>query len=273
MIPILIPPVPHLATIAGSRMHLVLSHMLGNAAYQTFYTQERREGAYLILDNGAHEHSYGEPIEDLIQKCALIGAQELVVPDVLFNASGTLESAVRSFRWFETHLTQVEDAWYPTLMIVPQGATREDFVMCLDRLLEAFGGFLARADPYRPRLVIGLSKDYEVFAGGLYSLLADEVIPAAKDFRAHIHLLGWGRNLWEYRAIINDLGDHLRSMDTAKPYVYAAHGIRLDMRNPAPVYPKRSPTYFDDALNDQITLVFKNVRVFMDMVYGTGGTR
>lgn len=271
MIPIVIPPIPHLETTAGRPMHLLLAHLMDDPAYVRFYRRERARGAYLILDNGAHEHLRGEDVGTLLLQSAQVEAQEVVLPDVLENASGTMEATIKAFWFLETQAGKnlLRQAWYPNLMVVPQGGTPREFRLCLDELLRAYGAFIARSDgEYTPHITIGVSKDYETWEGGLYTLLEETVIPCANDYHARIHLLGWGRDLWAYRKIVTTFEDRIRSCDTAKPYVYASRGIVLDPMRPAPVYPKRAPEYFATPLDVHAAVIVRNVRVFDDMIKG-----
>ena len=89
----LIPPVKNLSLIKGYKYHLVLSHLLQYPAYKAFYAQERKNYSYIILDNSAHEFQKGQPIDHLIRQASDLNAQEIVIPDCLFNAKETFRMA------------------------------------------------------------------------------------------------------------------------------------------------------------------------------------
>src|SRR4051812_5392932 len=99
----LIPPIPELNRFGRGDFHLVLSHLVGESFdYTQHYAKERDRGAYLVLDNSAHENTHGEAADALMRQALAIRAQEVVVPDVLFDAAGTVEAATDAFEvWYE----------------------------------------------------------------------------------------------------------------------------------------------------------------------------
>lgn len=241
----LIPPIPNLAMAKGRPTHLLLSHLLANPIYRDFYREERQSGSYLILDNSAHEHGTGGSPLQLLALADSVGADEVVVPDALEKSSETVARCVFAMDVFMEHCPGGMN-----FMFVPQGSTIGAYVYCLRQLMD-IAVYHKISNPDMGKIVLGVSKDYERFDGGLLKLLEEFILPLQVEIGYEIHLLGWGRNLEELPIIASRYGAHIRSTDSAKPFVYGANGIRLNLGRgePIPEYPKRSPTYFFDTLD------------------------
>ena len=263
----LIPPIAHLEMAKGRKYHLCLAHLLENERYHTFYLSESSAGSYVILDNSAHEQQVGESIAALLGYAYEIQASEIVLPDHLFEMEDTIKRTSEAILYLSNHATNILDSFItpPNFMIVPQGRDLTEYETCLTTLGDAF----RKAMPTGVGLTIGVSKDFEVWAGGLFSLLDRTVIPASRKYHAQIHLLGWGRDLWALKRINQTFGSQIRSVDSAKPFVFALYGIALDP--PAtPIYPKRPENYFTSEPMDkeQYSAARWNIDVFDSMVNG-----
>src|SRR5207302_4038547 len=116
--------------------------------------------------------------------------------------------------------------------------------------------------------VIGLSKDYEIWKGGLARLIELYLMPIHSTQGVDVHLLGWGRELWE----LDDIGlvyPWIRSTDSAKPYVYAFHDIALNPFQAPPEYPGRPEHFFDLCLTEtQLSIAGANVEIFQTAAHG-----
>ena len=266
---ILIPPIPHLWMVEQDEYHLLLSHLVENEAYFDFYRTLAENGKYLILDNSAHEFQTGQSIEVLLQQAESLGAKEVVLPDKLFDGPGTFERsrqallyATRDWPW------RLPDRF----MVVPQGETYREWSLCLARLVDSFFTIKSR---YHHSVVngpvIGISKDYhEMFDGGLFRILEEQVFPFASSYPSvQIHLLGWPKTLWDLGEIARRFGDRIRSTDSARPYTYGMHGIRLDPTKPAPKYPGRPDDFFSRKIIKPNHAVMRhNVEVYTRLVAG-----
>lgn len=269
----LIPPIPELDFFGYGQFHLLLAHLLRNNTYLQHYRKQREMGAYLVLDNSAHEGK-GDSADKLLQLALATRAQEVVVPDVLFKANETVEGAIQAHEiWFEGDKKTMGDL-NPSLMYVPQGDDVDDWCECLKYLL---GIHMNSARKYEIRRspVIGISKDYEMWDGGILALIKHRLIPILQrhDIRYRVypkvHLLGWGRNLWALKELASECS-WIRSTDSAKPFVYAANEIELNSDLPVPEYPKRSINYFTTRLTTkQRRTAAINVSVFTHVAKGT----
>jgi hypothetical protein len=78
----------------------------------------------------------------------------------------------------------------------------------------------------------------------------------------HVHMLGWGRDLWEIIRIAEEF-PWIRSTDSAKPFVYALKNISLNPSEDIPKYPTRSKTYFKRKLTpEQVKIATNNAIMF-----------
>lgn len=274
----LIPPIPMLNEFGHGSFHLLLSHLCSNQTYLDHYQMERARGAYLVLDNSAHEFDIGQRADVLIDQAISLKAQEIVVPDQLDDAEGTIESALSAMEvWFEGDRAAEMRALDPALMFVPQGKDEKEWVECFKELLR-LQTYVAKNRGARTDFVIGLSKDYEVWDGGLYHLIADYLIPIKYSaekagVKVHVHLLGWGRNLWELKTLAN-IFPWIRSTDSAKPFVYGLRGIELIdyLEKDPPKYPKRNKGYFSQYMTTQQRRISRrNVKVFKQLAEDTSG--
>lgn len=244
---------------------MLLTHLLHKRGYMKHYVEQRQNGAYLVLDNSAHEKGEGEDAVSLMASAIRLRAQEVVVPDVLFDSEKTIDKAVQAHEtWYEAgHPGMV--TLNPALMYVPQGESITQWIYCLDTLL-MLHAYAAERHNIRRQCVLGISKDYEKWEGGITGLLG-MAIPilskyATRGMDVKVHLLGWGRDLWALSKIASSY-PWIRSTDSAKPFVYAIHGIKLDPSKEAPEYPTRPKAYFGYRMNEQQQLIAEhNANVF-----------
>lgn len=235
---IIIPPITflHSRTVADQKMHLLLSHLLDTEEYFQFYHDRRRAGDYLILDNSAHEHGKGQSIEVLVEQSCDLWAQEAVLPDVLFDCQGTIESTTEALEYLTTN--SISPLAASSWMMVPQGGTFSEWIHCLGSLVQMF----RRAKFKNPSVlrypVIGISKDYsEKFEN------FEECIAAALSFGYPVHLLGWPKPLATLRWAARRW-PQIRSTDSGRPFTFAFAGVKLPFDVSDEVYPGRQPDFF-----------------------------
>lgn len=259
----LIPPIPMLSVFGRGDFHLLLSHLFNNVTYAMHYRRQREHGAYLVLDNSAHEHTSGQAASLLRTQALFLSAQEVVVPDVLEDAGGTLEGAISAHEcWFESDDRRMIDL-SPTLMYVPQATSPHEWGQCLKELVALHTYTAARKD-IRKDYVIGISKDYELWSGGIERLI-DDYIPHHQK----VHLLGWGRNLWELGHLARKY-PWIRSTDSAKPFVYAMKDIKLYPKKKIPKYPGRPGDYFNRRMQSRrCEIAEHNIYIFRQLAGGT----
>lgn len=250
----LIPPVPDLGRYAGrGDMHMLLVALFNRPGYVEYYA---KRDEYKILDNGAHEtQTEGLGILPLLKLAAKVNASEVVLPDVPGNAVKSIETTRRALAWLDTPkgMQAYGEAGMPSLMIVPQGRSLDAWAGSLRVMLNAYHDVFRDSIP-----TIGFAKHH--VEGGFDPC---EMYDAARQLSPAgvIHCLGWPRNLWSIDELTSYTRD-IRSIDSARPFVYAANGILLEPGGMIPKYPKRADDYFDTALDADDELVERNIEVF-----------
>lgn len=258
----LIPPIPELERMPVTGIHLLLSHLLTDDRYRRYYRERSAAGDYIILDNSAHEFGAGGKPNILLDQTIQVQADEVVCPDVLFDANATIEATRGMLSYIEMKWEHYEAAGSPRLMMVPQGTNRAEWVKCLHGLLRAWDRFMAGRTSARP--VIGVSKDYDnLVKGGITSLIS-QYLTAEYE----VHCLGWPANLWAL-ADVKEECPWVRSTDSAKSYVYAMNGVLLEPGGKVPVYPRRPQNYFQATIREEHRwIVERNVEVFRSAATG-----
>lgn len=270
-----IPPIAHLEGFGTGSMHLLLAHLCDDPVYIRHYKRQRLLGAYLILDNSAHEFKAGGTPEELAAFARILRTQEVVVPDVLDQGPATVERATDALEtWFERG-ANLMGTLNPSLMYVPQGVTSDEYYECMEELI-SLQVYIAKRRNIRRDFVLGISKDYEDFPGGLDEILGTvgrvrESLWDEKEIRMHVHLLGWHRKLW----VLRDLAvkyPWVRSTDSNKPFQYAMKNISLDMEQDPPPYPGRHATkyFYTTMTTHQMAIARHNVAVFKAVGEGRG---
>lgn len=211
----------------------------------------------MVLDNSAYEEGTGHLAETLLEQALLVGAREIVVPDVMHSAEGTLELSGQALDFFKKNRTLL-DKHKITLMLVPHAATIYSWGWCANTL----AGMHYQRFGSRP-FTFGIPKDYEGWVGGRAGLIQRFILPL-NDMSFETHLLGVGEDLTSIDAMRSRY-PWIRSTDTAKPFVYAWHRIRLSpLYGPQPEYPGRPDNYFDLEFDaEQLALAKINAKVML----------
>lgn len=253
-----IPPIPHNRAESSPDIRLVLGHELIGSSDYVASLLPSPEKSWTILDNGAHEQRDSITTVELDALAGLIRADEVVAPDSLFSFEKTLYRS----RQFIRGLTP--ETQFRSVMVVPQGLNPKEWLECLKGLLEE-----ASRSTWGGSFTLGISKDYDShpsFPGGLISLLTTPGLEGLLG-TFPIHLLGWPRNLWTPSMILSYFEDSnivIRSIDTAKPFVYALHEVDIATplleRGTIPEYPHRKPNYFSDTMTEGQTLLARKNR-------------
>jgi hypothetical protein len=99
-----------LGLVPDSDYHFVLPHLFDDSKYFRYYRTRSERGDWIIMDNSSHELDEKEAAKlDLMKSARLIQADELVIPEVLFQYEKTKKlqeefissqrSSKRSTRW------------------------------------------------------------------------------------------------------------------------------------------------------------------------------
>lgn len=261
-----IAPIPELEYTTRSDLHLVLPHVFKEPfghRYKEHYRLCRSQGDYLILDNGADEFGKATVrLPAILGHARQMRAQEVVLPDVQQDGEATAAAVETACEWLVTDAgkSAYQAAERPRFMLVPQGRSYDEWFDCFTRIYIATSGALSAigVEPDRQLLVVGVAKNHDnKVLGGVTRL-----VYTLQHLNVDIHLLGWPKNSASMRSVV-DL-DCVRSVDTARPFVYAMHGSTCANINGHPnPYPGRGENYFRRAITPALrSLVLKNMEYY-----------
>lgn len=261
-----ITPIPDLERFVGrTNIHMLLASRFNtpiDVRYIDFYARRRRDGEYLILDNGAYKSDGGKACSmgRLLEIAQALHVQEIVVPDSIYRTVDTMHLGAVALKWLHNEgLDMYEACGKPRVMIVPQGTTIDSWILCRDELMRRAERVMELVDGPQP--VLGVSKILEesIGQGGVKLALA-----RSHGFDNPVHLLGWA-GTWHTLSSTVAGYPHVRSMDSARPVSYGKMGVRLDERHDFPIH--RDADFFDDSVPvDSRDLVLENIRLFRELV-------
>jgi len=221
----------------GFGYHFVLPQYLNDSFYKMFYQTLHYQGHFLLMDNGAAELGEGIPDADLVKAAEEIGADEIVMPDVLDNARATLERTYAAHQLFPKHKRAM----------CPQGSTWDEWEYCATVMLNMGCATLC------------VAKRYELLPGGRLKALS--IIEQNHWHRDHhIHLLGCSKNPLHEADVAFKRAPWIRGIDTAAPVAYAQAGWHLNL---APHH-----CSLDWDADFDIDLAYDNVRLFLRATRG-----
>lgn len=226
----LIPPYSRMATIYRTDYQLVLPEHLANKQYQEAYITARRNGDYLIMDNGAAE---GELLTHGQLRSMALGlmVNEIVVPDVLGNMDDTL-ALVKDFFRFGV------DTRFKYMGVV-QGKTYDECCACIEAYYDTFGEITVLGLPRH--LITTCDKD------DIRSELALYIRRRHPGYQ--VHLLGTNpeyiRELRDKQEAFHVAG--VRGVDTSAPFNYAYYAKSIIEGDVA----QRPDKYFDVVVNGE----------------------
>lgn len=234
------------AVLCGTdTIHLTLTHWAAQDPHYLAYFKHRVDtgAAYVILDNGAHEHKFSDPVDQLIECAKAMDADEIVLPDVIADGPATVKSSLAALPKLRKELHGKQ------IMAVPQGRDFVEWLECLEQLSQL------DVD------VIGIPRiQADVVGSWLPHVLAVEsMMPGVP-----IHLLGSPHDLSSAAMVEQAFPNRVRSTDTSKPVHYAMVGLPIHFPlNPHQRNHISRPSNFLQALltSAQITLANYNIAV------------
>lgn len=109
---------------------MCLAHLCGDKTYSNFYRDASDRGAFVLLDNGVVETHVPMPVEQILHYAERVHADEIILPDTLYNRERTLTMGLAGIRAARDH------GWGGKIMAVPQGENRVEWLWCLQAMLE-----------------------------------------------------------------------------------------------------------------------------------------
>ena len=202
---------------AQGHYHMALSHLiLKSEVYRSFYLRMSQRGDFVSVDNGVVEKGKALPLVSVLEAAHMVRAQEVVLPDVLYDGPKTLYVVSEAWEYLTMHGCIQDFRW----LAVPHGRTFREWLECYLQLL-----MIDAVD------TIGVSMfDHDLLPGGrpqILSVLEElQLVDSTKDY----HMLGCWKDLREtwflahrYRVPTTPYGESpgkrtwIRSMDTGVP--------------------------------------------------------
>ncbi len=217
--------------------------------YGTFFANVRSAHPdaqlHIILDNGVVEAGYAAGAGQMASIAGAIGAQTLVLPDVLGDMQGTIQSAKEGRKLF------LPESRFKFMGVV-QGTTMNEFMECAHEL-SGYSDFLAV-----PRLAVG-------HIGSRVEL----VQRIADLYEKPIHLLGFSDNLRDDMEAVH-AHELVMGIDSAMPIWMGQEGWDIDTWGTPASHPSKRPeTYWrDEVLNEQVIENIRKVRQWVSDAKG-----
>jgi hypothetical protein len=255
-----IAPTKHLDEFScyrGNDYHMILAqHIMGDLQYRDYYTKRGEQGDFLLLDNGAFEFGQSVAKDILLESALLTNPDLMVLPDKRGFAKETLEM---SFDFLEHLVPRIPKK--TRIMAVVQGSSPDEWLNCFKEFakepnikvigISSTHGFLPRESHYFSR------------AETIEYLAEHKLIPKGKS----IHLCGLGNSGHMELDRLKGF-DFIEGCDSSAPVVHGLHDKPILMEER---YQKiAEPLDFEmDISEDKHSLIYKNLDLFHNIVYGS----
>lgn len=255
-----IPPIPELNNFESGDLHFLLAHLLSNTKYYNYYADLN---SYLILDNAAYEEGSSIDIARLLQLAVEMDVNDVALPDVIYDPATTIIATNEALSYLTGPGADLMHSLAPRLMLIPQGTKMDNWKYmweaCFHALLTAYKRFASRfPNLFTQPPIVGIPVNFVRAANGSPALL-DCIYDGAEEGDYDIHFFGWWGDLDDLNTTAQKY-PLVRSIDSAKPFTFAIHGIELG-GNTSRV--RRPKNYFTLELTGaQRELAIKNTVLF-----------
>jgi len=241
----LIPPCGAEYTILSSDIHLVLPlpECVENRDYIGAYRAAWNRGDYLILDNGCAEGRL-VPNEALLNFAQRIHAQEIVAPDVMGDATATVQ---RTLAFFKDNPRARNFA----VMGVLQGRNEDEALRVADSYSRIPG-----------ITTVGIPKVLVQAGSHIRARIARKVLEYFPN-RFDIHLLGLSSH-FQTEMLDVKFPRAVRSMDSAQPYKYTEAGVWMTALKVSKESVHRRSSYFSRPVGYDAPMLNHNIQTFLD---------
>lgn len=188
--------------------HFVLAQYCNDKIYRRFYQRMHQQGHFIMMDNGAAELGASINIESVVDAADAVGADEIVMPDVLDDWVQTLDRT----------LAAVEFVPMKQRAMVPQATNWADWENCANQMV------------HMGCVTICVAKRYENLPGGRSHAL-EIIMNRGWHLTHNIHLLGCYRNPLAEIARAYKTMPSVRGVDTGAAIAYAQKGVALNSPN------------------------------------------
>jgi len=195
---------------------MALAHLVEEGRpYTKFFRQCSLNGQFVMLDNSVIET--GEAIsdwDDYLHKAHLVGAKEIVVPDVYLQSKESLDKAREFLKWYQNASLRTDDL---SLMLVPQGKNVDESIRCAYNLIQ-----LAQGEGIQYTIGVPRSLVYQTKNASARIRVID-----ALPRKVQVHLLGQAEPLCTL-ARISRRYFNVRGIDTKLPFKLIRNGLRVN---------------------------------------------
>jgi len=199
----------------------------------------------VLLDNSIFELGKAFDSEKFFKAALDIEPNMFIVPDVLEDADGTVES----WQIFEPFTDQIKQKCYTKAIGAIQGKTWKDLVDCY-KFMSDSADMIAISFDFSYYQVIGYGKtELERYCSGRQRFIMDLINNNIWDWSKPHHLLGCSLAK-EFRFYVDRNIHNIVSCDTSNPIVAAIYGLKYDADYGLSNKPK---TKLADLINHQIT--------------------
>jgi hypothetical protein len=205
-------------TITG--YHLALTHLiLSTPSYAAFYLERIQHGDYVFVDNSLIELGEAADMHKVIQAANMIGAEEIILPDVYMDRVGTRQAIARAMHDWAEYAYVEGGQCVDKLMIVPQGEHLIEWMRSYEELVNKWGPAIHS---------IGIPKNTHKFGTpevpfGREKLIQELISCGFLHGGLEYHLLG----CWDNPIEIAHLSKYefIRGIDTCLPTLCGRLGI------------------------------------------------
>lgn len=200
----IVPPTyPRAMRLHNSAYQFALGQWLPfNEEYREYFLAANGYGHFIIVDNGAAEPKEERiPFDDVCKWAAYIGADEVVMPDVLYKAEETIAASTDAYA--------MRDVPENKRMVVPQGTDWEEWAWCLVELHHRL-----------EFATIGIPKHLERLPGGRVEAI-NIIFREGLIKKYNIHLLGCYKDPRTEILNAHKRASFIRGIDTGAAFAYA----------------------------------------------------
>jgi hypothetical protein len=221
-----------------------------NAIYGNYFKELKKQGNFVIMDNGAAE-GVNPTAEELMEIYPYVDPSEIILPDVVYDR---IETITRTKKAYSNFIDAGLHKKYQ-FMAVPQGSNYPDWLRCMKEMI--------RQDSID---TIGISKfvtpRYQVEMGGATNVrleCVDAILNEAGYLKReiNIHLLGCWCDPAEIQQIEQVFPGRVRGTDSAIAYVYARAGVEY---KPTVLRPDNKEIDFTNGTVSDLELLKKNIQ-------------
>jgi len=242
-----------------------LVHLLEEQPKYFYYFKTARKSydREVLLDNSIFELGKSFDPEKFYKAALILQPNMFIVPDVLEDADGTVES----WNNFESKTDDIKKSFYTRSIGAVQGKTWKDLVDCY-KFMSDNADMIAISFDFSYYQITGYGKnELERFCSGRQRFINDLINNNIWDWSKPHHLLGCSLAK-EFRFYVDRNIYNIVSCDTSNPIVAAIYGLKYDADYGLSNKPttKLADLISHEVTPDQLELVKYNTTMFKKII-------